>query len=319
MSSAHRVSLIIPCFRDSATLARAIDSVMAQTRQVDEIIVVNDCSPETSQIEQVLCKYPVVVYVRNASNLGLAATRNVGISVATGDVVSFLDADDELHPQKIEFQLSLLRDGMAVACGVRIIRGGQRTSGYPQYLEMRGVRTVTDDKRLMFRNYLTGASLMTSRELLLGVGCYDESFRSCEDFDLWLRLIEHGAVILELKMPLYFYYFNPLGLSKNLQSISQWEIEVLKRHFSRENNSQYSRSLQSIVWAVWLCKHFARAEIAGDKILRRKTLENASRLIAWPLLGWLVSVFGKMRIFLPYRWLWQILEMVRRMVARHHE
>jgi glycosyltransferase involved in cell wall biosynthesis len=312
MSSEHRVSLIIPCFRDSATLARAIDSVKAQTRQVDEIVVVNDCSPETAQIEQVLRNYPLVVYVRNASNLGLAATRNVGISVATGDVVSFLDADDELHPQKIEFQLSLLRDGAVVACGVRIIRGGQSTSGYPQYSEMRGVRTVTDDKRLMFQNFLTGASLMASRELLLSVGGYDETFRSCEDFDLWFRLIEHGVMIFQLKMPLYFYYFNPLGLSKNLQSISQWEIEVLKRHFSREINCQYSRSLQPIVWAIWLCKHFARAEIAGDKILRERTLENVPHLVAWPLLAALISTLGRMRIFLPYSWVLQVSGAVRR-------
>lgn len=312
MNAAHRVSLIIPCYRDSATLARAIDSVNAQTRPVDEIVVVNDCSPETLQIEQVLHRYPSVVYVKNTANLGLAATRNVGIRVATGDVVSFLDADDELHPQKIEFQLSLLRDRAAVACGVRIIRGRQRTFPNPQYLGIGEVRTVTGDTRLLFRNSLTGASLMASRELLLRVGCYDESLRSCEDFDLWFRLIEHGAVIFELKMPLYFYYFNPLGLSKNLQSISQWEIEVLKQHFSRGRNGQYSRSLQSIVWAAWSCKHFARAEIAGDKVLRKRTLENVQRLIAWPILAGLVTALGRMHFFLPYSWLWHIFDAVRR-------
>ena len=297
-------------------MGRALDSVYAQTRVVDEVVVVNDCSPETEAVEAVLRDYPQVTYIRNDTNVGLAATRNVGISVATGDVVSFLDADDELHPQKIEFQLRLLRQGGAVACGVRIVRGGQHTSGCPHYPDVSGVRSVADDKRLLFHNFLTGASLMASRELLLSLGGYDETLRSCEDFDLWFRLLEHGVAIFELKMPLYFYYFNPCGLSKNFRDISYWEIEVLKRHFAREGNSQHSRSLQLIVWAIWLCKHFARAEVARDEILLERTLETVPRLITYPLLARLVRALGRMRLFLLYGWLWRNADVVRQRFLR---
>ena len=111
-----RVSVVIPCYKDAHTLARALDSVLGQSRQVDEIIVVNDASPESHEIEAVMDGYPQVRYIINSQNMGLAATRNVGVEMATGDVISFLDADDQLHPQKIEFQCSILKDGSAVSC-----------------------------------------------------------------------------------------------------------------------------------------------------------------------------------------------------------
>lgn len=300
------VSVIIPCFRDSRTLGRAIDSVIAQTHPVDEIVVVNDCSPETEEIERVCSNYPGIVYVRNAVNLGLAASRNVGISVAVSDIISFLDADDELHPQKVEFQLSMLRENSAVACGVRVIHAEQRAKNKALYSALGEVKYVTDSRRLLFNNYLTGASLMAPKVLLQRVGGFDESLRSCEDFDLWFRLIEYGVPITRFKMPLYYYYFNSAGLSKNYRNISQWEIEVLKRKFSRDAGGEISKALQLTVWTVWLCKHFARSEISSDEVLRNKTIENTQLLIPFNFFSILLSLIGKMRILFPYGRLWRI-------------
>lgn len=101
--------------------------MLDQSRPADEIIVVNDASPETKEIESVLAAYPQVKYIVNATNLGLAATRNVGVRVTSADIVSFLDADDRLHPQKIELQLSLFRPESAVSSGISRI-GGERES-----------------------------------------------------------------------------------------------------------------------------------------------------------------------------------------------
>jgi glycosyltransferase involved in cell wall biosynthesis len=300
MSAEHRISVIIPCFRDSATLARAIDSVIAQTRSVDEIIVVNDCSPETALIEQVLSRYPDVVYVQNAVNLGLAATRNAGISAATGDIVSFLDSDDELHPQKIEFQLSQLQENSAVSCAVELIQCGLRRTALPMFVTPGEVQVVRNTRRMEFSNFLTGASLMVSKKLLQTVGSYDESLRSCEDFDMWLRLVENGTTIFHLKTPLYFYYFNPSGLSKDPEKISQWEIEVLKRHFKRKPYQLRSSLMESVIWAVWLFKHMLRAESSSNQALRRQILENASALIPLRFFAWLVMLLCRTRVALLY-------------------
>ena len=80
------VSVIIPCYKDSQTLVRAIESVLKQTYQKIEIIVVNDCSPETELIERCLSAYPQVRYLCNSVNVGLAATRNNGLAMANGEI-----------------------------------------------------------------------------------------------------------------------------------------------------------------------------------------------------------------------------------------
>ena len=104
-----KVSVIIPCYNDALTLARAIDSVINQTYSNIEMVVVNDCSPQTALIEKCLSEYPQVRYLRNSENVGLAATRNNGLAIAKGELVAFLDADDEYLPDKIKLQVEIGR------------------------------------------------------------------------------------------------------------------------------------------------------------------------------------------------------------------
>ena len=98
------VSVIITCYKDGATLERAIISVINQKYKAVEIIVVNDFSPETDLIDSIIENYKEIVYIRNDINKGLAASRNIGIEVASGEYIAFLDADDSWHIKKIEIQ-----------------------------------------------------------------------------------------------------------------------------------------------------------------------------------------------------------------------
>lgn len=271
------VAVIIPCFRDAATLGWAIDSVLAQSHRVNEVIVVNDASPETEAIEAVLECYPEVRYLVSQTNQGLAATRNIGLLAAKSDVVSFLDADDQLHPEKIRLQLSVLKNDLSVAvtCDVSLFdQPGPRAFDAGQSGRL-SVSFFENSKSLLFRNKLTGAALMARRELLLEHGGYDASLRSCEDFDLWLRLLDAKVKVIKLSLPLYSYYVNPAGLSKNYRNISSWELAVLTKYFSR---NKVSRLYESIVLFFWLSKHFARASLSADAELAEMTILNAQRL-----------------------------------------
>jgi len=272
-----RVSVIIPCYRDSATLGRALNSVCAQTRTVDEIVVVNDCSPESEAIEAVLRDYPHVVYIRNAKNLGLAASRNVGLYAVTGEIVSFLDADDEIHPQKIELQYSYLGENQVIACDVEQVPNGRQPGHWRLYGGAKA-KLFRGSRRLIYFNALTGASLMAPRRLLERVGGYDSTLRSCEDFDLWLRLAKEGVQIFNLQLPLYRYYFNPCGLSKNYFDISNWEIQVLLKHFSREGVCIGKSSWAARVWAFYVLKQMVRYEASGDERLASLINGNLAKL-----------------------------------------
>jgi len=294
----RKISIIIPCYKDAATLNIAIKSVYAQTRKVDEVIIVNDNSPESDKIESIVKNYPSVVYIKNEKNVGLAASRNVGLSIASGELITFLDADDELHPQKIEFQLSVYRSDISVACQFRNIENSN-TSAEIQLFEKRfKTKKVTNPSRLIWRNNLTltGASIMISRELLLSVDGYDENLRSCEDWDLWLRLLHNGVIAYSIQLPLYLYRYNESGLSTNYTQISYWDLEVLKKYFSRQGNDFLKSSKDARLWSFYLVRHMMRFEKNLAPDLRLAIQQNIKLLSSHPFLMRVLSVIEKLRV-----------------------
>lgn len=291
-----QVCVIIPCYKDAATLSRALDSVYAQTHCIREVVVVNDCSPQTDQIEVILRSYPDVKYIKNTINLGLAATRNAGARAVTGDIISFLDADDELHPQKIEYQLSLYHPDIAVTCHVKRIGNETGIAGVEQFSGPCPFATVTDSRSIIRRNRLTGASIMLSRSLFLKVGGYDESLRSCEDFDLWLRLLDAGIQVYNIELPLYLYRVNEAGLSRNYANISQWELEAIKKYFYRHHQTGSTVPGEGGILAFWLMKHLWRYELCLDHSLIEATIENIKMLTPWPQLKVAVSMIQRLRV-----------------------
>lgn len=294
----HRISLIIPCYRDAATLERAIKSVLIQTYPVDEIIVVNDCSPETDAIEAIVSAYPIVRYICNKNNIGLAATRNVGIGAASGDIVCFLDADDEYDPGKIEAQITAWEPGVAITCGLMYIHlDGRRTPG-PHASE--GQRVLNNPNQILYRNMLNGAGLLIERELLMAHGAFDDALRSCEDFDLWLRILSAGVKVKDVGQPLYLYHFNPKGLSKNYHNISKWEIEVLLRHARRMGEDwMHSRQYASLM-TFWILRQIYRYELKCYDALRSQIMSNIDLLSEFRVRAlWLRTLLRTRAMYFP--------------------
>ena len=236
MTNSPLVSIVIPCYRNSETLSSVLKSLYEQTYSNIEIIVVNDASPETAEIERVLASHLGVVYIKNTINVGLAATRNVGITNSKGEYVAFLDADDEWHPRKLELQMKHIAANVVIACDV------EEFLTFPPQLRVfseaqeSDIEVVRSSFKFSFCNYLTGASLLAPKVLLLKVGGYDESLRSCEDYDLWLRMLEARVMLIHLRLPLYYYRFNTSGLSKNVNSIfihktKEFNKEIIKPKF----------------------------------------------------------------------------------------
>lgn len=298
-----RVAVVIPCYRDAATLRDALASVYAQTYRVDEVIVVNDCSPETEAIEVVLRDFSGVVYIKNKNNIGLAASRNVGVQASACEIVSFLDADDMLHPRKIEIQLSVFNTGVAVTCKVRRFGDSLNDGSVAKFTDKYTVKEYADSREILLRNQLTGAALLISKELLLSVGGYDERLRSCEDFDLWLRLLDAGVKAKLVSLPLYLYRINESGLSKNYSNISYWELQVLQKYFQRHARGGLDSFADAKIWAFWLIKHIFRFEMSLNDELRRETRKNIALLGKFPFLAIPLMAIDKFRCFCFFVWL----------------
>jgi len=198
-----KVSAIIPAYNAEAFILEAIRSIEAQTYPIDEIIVVDDGSKDgtVAKVEQYGSKRVKLVRKPNG---GSASARNLGIQVACGDVIAFLDADDQWLPQKVEKQIERMQQTGAalVYCGKVWVdeQGRPIVNRDPQVSYPEGEIL----KDLIQGNYITSTScVVATRESLAQAGGFDESeiMRNGQDYELWLRMtrtVEVAAVAEEL-------------------------------------------------------------------------------------------------------------------------
>jgi glycosyltransferase involved in cell wall biosynthesis len=294
------VSVVITCYKDGNTIERAIISVLNQRYSPIEIVVVNDFSPETDLIDSIMGKYPEVIYVKNDRNRGLAASRNIGIALASGEYIAFLDADDEYNVDKIRSQMSIVESDCAVTCNFEAVPNRENKNSILK--SDQDYIVFTSPKQIHYRNTLNGAGLLINKKLLVSVGCFDETLRSCEDFDLWLRVLSKNIRVKKLIRPLYFYYSNPDGLTNNFPNISKWEVVVIKKYMSRCGD-EWIRSIEGyMVQTFWILKQIYRYESRPSFELYQQIHENIWLIIYSGFLkNILVFILNFRLLHIPYR------------------
>ena len=223
----ERVAAVIPVYR-AYFLADCLASVFAQTRQPDQVIVVDDGSPELTTIERAVEPYGDRVVLIRQMNRGAGAARNRGVLAADANLIAFLDADDEWTPEFLQGQLDLLRayrfdvvyaNGNIV--GDSPLRGMQFMATAPSQ------GTVTVEALLSQRCTVLTSSVVARRKLLLDVGLFDEDLRRGQDFDLWVRLAAAGADIAYTTAPLVKRRIHSQNLSGDRISELERAVAVL--------------------------------------------------------------------------------------------
>lgn len=195
-SEAPLVSIIVPAYNVAEYIAEALDSALAQTFRDFEIIVVNDGSPDTTQLEKVLTDYyDKIIYIVQ-ENGGAAAARNSAIAAARGSLLAFLDGDDVWYPEKLAVQTDFLRknDFEMIYCdallfGEPLYEGKTFMHGAPS----KGA--VTTESLLDGScNVLTSGSVVL-KESVVNYGSFDQKAVRVEDFELWFRLSKNRVKI----------------------------------------------------------------------------------------------------------------------------
>ncbi len=197
-TSKPKVSVVIPAYNAAEFLAEALDSVLAQTYQPVDVIVVDDGSEdETPQIAAAYASK--VTYVRQRRS-GPACARNTGIRAASGDWIALLDQDDVWMPELLEKLLKKAVEtqaDLAFCAWVPLINGN--VIG-PTILEQNGVKARLDtlapcgvllnpfELLLEVGPYFSPSSMVARRESVLQIGLFDEDIYCTDDLDLWLRL-----------------------------------------------------------------------------------------------------------------------------------
>jgi hypothetical protein len=190
------VSVIMPAYNVSQFIGEALESVFAQTFKDFEVIVINDGSPDTAELERVLAPHRERIRYIEQENRGVSAARNTGIRAARGTFVAHLDPDDLWEPDYLAAQLAELeRDpSIDVLYPDALIFGDAPEAGrrFMDWCQSEGEVTV---ESLFAERCHVMCSVTARRETLLRVGLFDEGLRCSEDFDLWLRVLKAGGRI----------------------------------------------------------------------------------------------------------------------------
>ncbi|MGB9605347.1 MAG: glycosyltransferase family 2 protein [Bryobacteraceae bacterium] len=218
-----RISVIIPTYNCAPFLGQAIESVLGQTRPVDEILVVDDGS--TDETEAVVRSFaPKLRYIQQ-SNQGVSQARNTAIQEATGDLIAFLDADDWWLPDKIRRQEEAMRGRPdAVLC----------YTGVLDYLPDGSVRSkpAPDPQRLWPQLRLRQclgppSSWVVRKESLVEAGGFRRQMRACEDWELLVRLARRRRLVA-VPEPLTCYRIRPASLSQEIETMLRSVEQMLE-------------------------------------------------------------------------------------------
>jgi len=195
-SAVLKVSIVIPVYNGDKFIARAIESALRQTYPVHELIVVNDGSKDRTA--ELLSGYGERIHTISIPNGGVSHARNVGISACTGQIVAFLDADDVWEANKLQLQVAVFEQHPEIGfCCCDYLESNDSSSQEARHFSLfREWDDFHPDQpmqqgafALLLKENLVGtcSTVAIRKSVLDSSGCFDESLRQAEDYDLWLR------------------------------------------------------------------------------------------------------------------------------------
>lgn len=238
------VSVIVPAYKVARFIRETLDSVLAQTFGKYEIIVINDGSPDTEELEKQLGAYAHLITYLKQSNLGAGAARNAGLRVARGEFVAFLDGDDLWFPGFLSEQLALINSGSGsdlVYADAQNLHG----SSLKRLTNMDvnpSSGPVTAESLISGRCSVITSSVVARRRCILEAGLFDENFPNSQDFDLWLRLAKQGARLKYQKKVLVRRRIYEGSLASNPINSFAGEISVLEKTGKRPDLTTEERA-----------------------------------------------------------------------------
>jgi glycosyltransferase involved in cell wall biosynthesis len=290
-----KVSVIIPTYNSEKFLDRTIKSVINQTYTDWELILVDDCSKDkTPEIikdwERKDQRIKGILLDKNSG--GPAHPKNVGIQRAKGELIAFLDHDDEWLPEKLYEQISFLEDSDKnyglVTCNCLIMLAGEKYHYItPVYNNEEQLRA------LLSGNFVHScSSIIVRKEALKHVGNYDEFFKTSDDWDLYLRLLQEGYHIGVVSKNLFVLHSQSNSAGKIIAFKGADELEYLiKKHKGLFiNQGVYAKKLVSLSLL-----YFFIGKFKIGRMYAKKSFDSSHGYL--PLLLILISFLNSRMVF----------------------
>lgn len=276
------VSVVIPTYNYARFVTGAVESALAQTYPDREVIVVDDGS--TDDTRDRLAPFEGRIRYVHQENRGLSAARNTGIHAARGALIALLDSDDLWHPEKLAVQVRYLREHPEVALVAS------------EHLDIHASDAGGVDWPLVEESRTIGARAISFEELVIGsrfgptgvvarrwcfdeVGLFDETLRSAEDLDMWIRIARRFPVA-KLEFPLWAYRHHGANMHLVTSRMESNTLRMIGKVFDGPDPLSRSPSLRRMALAlilIHLAYGYRDAHAYGAALSR-----IARSLLLWP-------------------------------------
>lgn len=236
------VSAIVPTYNRAHSIGKSINSILTQSYQDFEIIVVDDCSTDNTEEIVKSFKNPRIKYIQHQHNSGAAVARNTGIENSSGCYIAFLDSDDEWLPQKLAKQVELLQQSQpevgVVYTGMEIVNEFDRVKRIKVPTHRGSLHTT-----LLFANVVgTPSTVMVKREYLEQVQGFDPNiWQFAADADLWVRLSECCEFEVIPEVLVRYLESDSDRLSTNPKAVVKSILAFINKHHKNLNLNKFSK------------------------------------------------------------------------------
>ena len=271
------VSAVVPAYNAERHIARAIDSILKQSRPADEIIVVDDGS--TDATAEVVKGYSDKVRYIYQENSGVSVARNTGIEAASGNWIAFLDGDDEWCGEKLKLQTEHLLKNDELKwtySNFYLDQPGseklQEAHGSKELEKLLGEREYFEDylKAYVTHGYAWTCTLMIERDVFKKTGMFEPEMKRAQDNDLWYRIAYQYPMVGYQEQPLAVYHMDTPGSSTKINDEVDFMAGLIDRHL--ELSAEYGRRKAfepcvTHMLGVWVRQLFAEKRFGDVKIL----------------------------------------------------
>ena len=250
------VSCIITTYkRPIKIVKRALESVINQTYEDMEILLVNDDPEDKKRDEELrllIQSFPKnIQYILLPAHLGACQARNIGVEKAEGEYIAFLDDDDEWLPEKLEKQMECIKEGdVALVYSSHYyvnLKGRRREIEEP----LAGVRKNRQELKYLLRENFIGStsSPLIKKQAIKAVGGFDKNLKSSQDHDLWLRIAREFDICYQ-REPLVILHYSKDAISRSKKRILQGYECLLKKYvcFYEKDKSTYNYRLNYLAY-----------------------------------------------------------------------
>jgi glycosyltransferase involved in cell wall biosynthesis len=221
------ISVVMSVFNDEKNVTKAIESILNQTYQNIEFLIMDDSSTD-STFEKInsFADKRVKLY-RNETNLGLTKSLNILINYSMGEFIARQDSDDESSPDRLEKQFQFLEKKKLNACTTRaLVKNSNR--GIPLISHLLPTKIT-----MMYKNPFVHGTLLIQSEVMKKIGLYDEDFKYSQDYKLYRDLLNKNYTIKIMYKKLYL-----LNMESNISSKHK---EQQKRYFRLAKKSNFKK------------------------------------------------------------------------------